>query len=149
MSRNYHAIMFAIKALAASVILTMTLLTTFALGPMIETRWFSPVSHLTVLSMEATPDGRTAMKVSFTKYRDCEYLGIAWYRGDHGGEFERVPIELRREPGDVSSPNRPVGTQIAGPWIISVPIEEIRTNSFAELSYHCNPFWVTRAEFYP
>jgi hypothetical protein len=149
MSRNQALFFAAIKGFCGAIIFVMTLFTVFAAGPLIETRFWPPVSKLQILSMTATTDGRTIIRADFTKLRDCEYVGIAWYRGTRDGNFERVPVILQREPGDQSSPDRPLGRQTAGPWIIAVPLDEIRTNSFAELFHHCHPFWMTRTEFFP
>lgn len=148
--KGHHQILLAVaKAISSAIVFLMTLYIIFTAGPAIETRYFPPVSKLTIMSMTATPDGRTLITAKFTKYRACEYLGIAWYRRDPSGGFERVAVELKRAPYDQSDPNRPVGTQIAGPWVISIPIDEIVGNSFAELFHRCHPMWDTRTEFYP
>src|SRR5690606_18819338 len=131
------------------IVFVATVQTLLIVAPAIETRWFPPVSKLTILDLRETSDGRTAIDAYFSKVRDCEYIGIAWYEGRPDGAFERVPIILLREEGDTSSPNRPVGSQRAGPWIISLSPEEVRNNSFARLSHRCNPFYITTTDFWP
>ena len=135
------------------VIIAITAITTigavYVMGPTIETRFFPVVGKLQILKMEAVNEGQTKIWAAFNKIRSCEYVGIAWFRGSRGGQFDRVPLQLLREPDDISSPNRPVGFQRSGPWIVSIPIEEIETNSFVELTHTCHPFWATITEFYP
>lgn len=149
MSPRHQWFVFFVKTFAASVIFIMTGFIVFVVGPVIETKFLPPVSKLQILSMEATPDGQTIIHAAFVKHRDCEYIGIAWYRGTRATGFERVPIILQRSPGDDSSPNRPVGYQTAGPWIVDMPMSEIKNNSFVELFHRCHAFWLTRTEFYP
>ena len=131
------------------VIIVGGLFTLFSLGPYLETRLWPPVSKLRILSIEATGSAEATIRAEFTKLRECEYVGIAWFRGSPDGSFERVPVILLRQEGDTSSPNRPTGTQRAGPWIIGVPAGELATNSFARLSHRCHPFWLTTTDFYP
>ena len=123
--------------------------TFFNMGPYLETRFWPPVSKLNVLSLTPGDDNTSVLDAEFTKRRDCEYLGISWFKALPDGKFERVPVILLRKDGDTSSPNRPVGTQRAGPWIIGVPPAELRTSSFARLSHRCHPFWLTTTDFYP
>lgn len=126
-----------------------TLYTIWMVGPSLETRFWPVVSKLQVLSVEATPDGFTKVKAGFNKLRDCEYIRIAWYAGDRSRSFEQVPVTLQRAPGDNGSPNRPLGYQRAGPWIIGITPAELKQGSFAQLSHRCHPFWTTITEFYP
>lgn len=143
------AAVFVVKVLCGVVIVLASLFTVWTVGPSLETRFFPAVSKLTVVEMHDDPAGRAVIMAEFTKLRDCEFLGLAWYRGDPAGGFERVPVILLRQPGDASSPNRPTGTQRAGPWLIGVPSSEIPGNSFARLSHRCHGFWITTTDFYP
>lgn len=140
---------FAIKVACGVIILICATFTLFTVGPAVETQFFPAVSKLRILSVSSTDMRESRVEAEFTKLRGCEYLGIAWFRGDPSGKFERVPVVLMRKDGDTSSPNRPTGTQKAGPWIIGVPPNEIGRNSFARLSHRCHPFWVTTTDFYP
>lgn len=139
-----------IKATSAAVIFFCTLVVIFTLGPAIETRYFPVVGKLEILRVDRIDDNTSAVYAAFRKLRNCDYLGMAWYRGkrDQDG-FERVALVILRQDGDESSPNRPVGYQKSGPWKVSIPAGEIRGNSFVELFHRCWMFWPTRTEFYP
>ena len=136
-------------AVCVAIAFFATLYTVWMIGPSIETRFRPVVSKLQILYLEPTDDGRTKMRVAFRKLRDCEYVGIAWYMGDRPREFERVSVVLQRDPTDTGSPNRPMGYQKAGPWIIGMPPDALKSSSFARLSHRCHPFWTTITEFYP
>lgn len=141
---------FIVKTLLGSVIIGALIFSVIHLGPVVERSYFPVVSKLRII--ELTPEPRTGharVMAEFTKFRDCEYIGIAWYRGTPAIGFERVPVILQRQVGDNSSPNRPIGTQRSGPWIIGMPIHEIDGNSFAQLFHRCHPFWLSRTDFYP
>jgi hypothetical protein len=140
----------AAVGLCAAIIFCCAVFFTFMVGPALETRLFPAVSKLQILSLVPDDEGRAVVMAQFTKFRgECEYLGIAWYKGDPAGNFERVPVILQRQEGDNSSPNRPPGTQRAGPWIIGMTPAEVRTNSFARLSHRCHLFWVSTTDFWP
>lgn len=91
---------------------------------------------------------QTTIWAYFTKLRACDYIGIAWHKLE-GKDLVRVPLQLLREPGDVSSPNRPVGSTKAGPWIVDIPMDLVKTDSYVELRHRCWPFWNSITEFYP
>jgi hypothetical protein len=137
------------KTFCAVIVVISTALTVVRWGPNVETFLWPVTEKLRILSIGADNRNRSILMVEFRKLRDCEYLGIAWFRGSRTGGFIRVPIELRREQDDASSPNRPVGVQQSGPWVVAVPPHEIEDNSFAVLYHRCNPFWVTTTDFYP
>lgn len=144
-----HLISLAVKSFSAAVIFVSTMLTIYTIGPALETRLFPVVGKLTIERMVAVDPTTTNVSAYFNKIRNCEYLGIAWYRGTRADGFERVPMIVMRQDGDDSSPNRPVGAQRSGPWQVSIPMDEIRVNSFVELKHQCHPFWPTTTEFYP
>ncbi len=121
----------------------------FLISPYLETRYWPVVGKMKIEWMVEESDSQTKLYASFTKLRNCDYLGIAWFRGNRETGFIRVPLQLMRQPGDVSSPNRPLGHQKSGPWIVDIPQGEIEKNSFVELYHQCTPFWVSRTEFYP
>jgi hypothetical protein len=140
---------FIVKAMAATTVFFSGAFTVYAVGPALETRFFPVVSKLEILSIKPTEDGRTEIKAAFRKIRECEYVGISWFVGKRPDDFQRVSLVLMREANDTSSPDRPLGYQRAGPWIIGIPIEDVRNNSFARLTHRCHPFWTTTTEFYP
>lgn len=142
-----------IKAVASAIIFACTLMSIFTLGPAVETRLFPVVSKLNLLSVEREGDN-TLVKADFTKLRPCEYIGITWFRhtlAPDGADLEqRIPVILRRDPDDTSSPNRPLGRTIAGPWeLVGVTPEQVKGESVALLYHRCHPFWTTTTEFYP
>lgn len=149
MAKNMRFLYAASVGLCAAIIFCCAIYCFFVVGPAVETAFFPAVSKLKILSIAPAEGGQAEITAEFTKLRDCEYVGIAWYHGQPSGGFERVPVILLRKEGDTSSPNRPTGTQRAGPWIIGVPPEEIAKNSFARLSHRCHPFWLTTTDFYP
>jgi hypothetical protein len=138
-----------VKAFCAAVVFAATLFTILTVAPALETRFAPVVSKLRITKVLSDGEGNSIVYAEFTKLRSCEYIGLAWFHGDPRGDFERVPVILLRKDGDNSSPNRPLGTQKAGPWIVSIPPDELRHNSFARLSHHCVPFWVTTTDFWP
>lgn len=123
--------------------------TILLIAPYIETKHWPVVSKMQIDRMVSLDYNKTEVYASFEKLRSCDYVGIAWYYGNRKTGFTRAPLELMRSSSDVSSPNRPLGRQSSGPWIVSIPMEEISKNSFVELYHKCTPFWLTRTEFYP
>lgn len=121
----------------------------FTAGPAIETRFWPVLSKLTIVEVKPLTDETSAVRAEFTKLRNCDYLGIAWYRGSEQRDFERISMTPMKEPEDTSSPNRPVGTQRAGPWRLTMPAEEVAGNSFVQVFHRCHPFWTTMTRFYP
>ena len=140
---------FIAKVFCGSVIIMGVIFSVWAVGPSLENRYFPVVSKLKIADLRADSDGNAIIMAEFTKVRNCEYLGVAWYRGSRNQGFERVPVILQRRAGDRSNPNRPLGTQRSGPWLVGMPVVEIDGNSFAELFHRCHPFWISKTDFYP
>jgi hypothetical protein len=138
-----------VKMMCGVILFFSFVFTVYAIGPALETRFFPVVSKLEILSIRPTEDGRTEVRAAFRKIRDCEYIGMSWFVGKRPDDFERVAVVLMRDPNDTSSPNRPVGYQKAGPWIIGLPIDQVKGNSFAQLVHRCHPFWTTTTDFFP
>lgn len=149
MGRQFKFVAFMVKLISGSVIFACLLLTVWTVGPTLETALFPVVSKLDVDQVTQDKEGNSVLLVSFTKLRNCEYLGISWFKGKPNGYFTRVPVTLGRAKTDESSPNRPLGHQSAGPWTIGLTNAELRDNSFAQLSHRCHPFWTTTTDFYP
>jgi hypothetical protein len=142
--------LFMVKSCLAAIIVLATIFTLWTIGPSIETARLPVVGKLEVLSVVENADHHTVIRAAFRKLRECEYIGIQWFKIEDGGQsFERVPVELLREDNDTSSPNRPVGYQKAGPWIVHVSLAEFKERSFATLTHRCHPFWSTTTNFYP
>ncbi len=138
-----------VKVFSATVIVIAVVFTFLTVGPAVETNFFPVVSKLRIVSLTQDADGNSVVQAQFTKYRDCTFIGIAWFRIYPEGDFERVPVTLLRREGDTSSPNRPLGTQRAGPWIIGLTNDELLNHSFATLSHECSPLWISTTNFYP
>lgn len=132
-----------------AITVMVVLVTIFVSFPALESRYWPVVDTMRINRIEATDDGRAVVFASFTKLRNCEYIGITWFRADALGNLQRVPVEIMRQPWDISSPNRPVGTQSAGPWVVGISEAEIRATSFVQLAHRCHPFWTTFTNFYP
>jgi hypothetical protein len=150
LDKRFHLVAFIVRAVSAAVIFASVLYTFFVVAPAIETRFFPVVGKLNILSHVTDPaTGATTLMASFTKLRDCEYVGLSWTHILPDGKQERVPIILGRKQGDTSSPNRPVGQTSAGPWVLPLSWDEIQHHSFAQLYHRCSPLWATTTEFYP
>jgi hypothetical protein len=112
----------------------------FSAGPYLETRFF-PVVRDTEIEHAERVEGGVSFFVGFTKVRQCEFLGLAWYVGN-----VRVPVNF--EPSAVNSPSsRPTGGQYAGPWLVVTQDASVRGN-VAYVYHRCHPLWVTISEFY-
>jgi hypothetical protein len=150
MSNSTKLLFGMAQGLMVFITVVSLILTLYTVGPSIETRMFPAVSKLRILSMMSGPEPHTSViQAEFTKLRNCEFLGIAWFKITPAGDFERVPVILLRKPGDNSSPNRPLGLQRAGPWQIGVDRDDIYSKSFARLTHQCHPLWPTSTEFFP
>jgi len=138
-----------VKLICGVTIIVSSLIAFYTAGPGLETKYWPVVSKLQVLTEEVFDGNSVKIRVQFTKLRDCDYIGMAWYVGVRPDDFERVAVQLMREPGDAGSPNRPLGTQRSGPWILAMTQEEFRYTSFARLEHRCHPFWTSITDFYP
>lgn len=119
----------------------------FSAGRAYEGDLLPVVGRLQIDRIERSPGG-SLIWVRFNKLRDCEFVGLAWYHGERDGVFDRARIEFRQS-GDDSAATRVTGEQRAGPWFVSIPPDEIETNSFAYLRHRCHPLWETQTPFYP
>lgn len=138
----------AITGICAAITFFAVVFIVFTVGPQLETRFWPVVSKLKILSIEEVA-GQSQLTARFTKFRNCEYIGLSWFRGRLDGNFERVRVTILRQPGDDGSPNRPPGTQTSGPWLVAIPPADLRGNSFARLSHRCHFLWLTTTDFWP
>jgi len=139
-----------IKTLLGVATAFFLLVALYTAGPELETRWAPVVAKMEIVTAVAFPNGRSEIYVRFNKLRNCKYLGMAWYAGERNVPgFRRVPFVLVPQTGEKPNPTRPVGDQIAGPWIVDMPITELKGNSFVELFHECHVLWQSRTEFYP
>lgn len=149
MSKTFSTVYWVVQVICATIIGLCTVGAFYSVGPALETTYWPVVSKMQIVHMEPAEEGWVKMRVSFTKLRDCEYVGLAWFKGTRPDDFERVAVMLQRDPSDTGSPTRPLGTQRAGPWRVAVTPEEFKYKSFAQLWHRCHPFWTTVTEFYP
>ncbi|MCW4115662.1 hypothetical protein NPA31_011875 [Aurantimonas sp. MSK8Z-1] len=141
-------LMLALKVAMGTISALCALYCFFALGPMVEARWFPVLGKLRIVQVDALSPRTSVVMTEFDKLRDCEYLGIAWYYNE-ASAFERVSMVPIRDPDDTSAPNRPTGAQRAGPWRIAMSAEAVRGKSFVQAFHRCHPFWTTVTNFYP
>lgn len=87
-------------------------------------------------------------KATFDKVRECEYLGLVWYRVLSDGRKERVVIRFPRAANDDSDRTRAEGVQRTGEWFLAMTPQEFET-SYAEVRHRCHPLWSTVTVFYP
>lgn len=141
-------LILVLQTILGAITVSVLLITVFVTMPVLETRFFPVVHKLLIDSIEPLGN-QSIVRGTFNKVRQCDYIGIAWFERNQLGGLDRVQVQTRRDINDVSSPNRPVGWQSAGPWIIAIPADELKSNSVAELSHRCHPFWTTVTHFYP
>jgi hypothetical protein len=116
-------------------------------GPAAERYLFPVVSHFEIVQID--PDGvGSRVYVRFEKYRRCEYLGMTWSQIMPDGTMQRAFLNLK-PADDMTSPTRPVGEQIAGPWYVGMSPDQIKNHSRVTLSYRCHPLWLTEADAWP
>lgn len=145
---NIHLVRILIETCAAVGIAFFLTLSIWMAGPTIEARYFPVASKLKVTDMKAHPAGTEIAAASFVKLRDCEFLGLSWFHRLQDGSIERV--SLTPDLTNRQAVSRPLGeNQIAGPWLVSLPLGEVMHNSFARIHHRCHNFWTTVSDFYP
>ena len=149
MSRHDKFLVAVMHGVLIAITVAVMLVTFFVTFPALETRHWPVVGKMRINSVELASEDRSVVYATFTKLRNCEYIGITWFHAGALGELNRVPVELYRQANDISSPNRPVGTQSAGPWVVGIPPNELRSRSCVQLAHRCHPFWTTFTNFYP
>lgn len=125
---------------------TVLLIAVFTFGPWLETTFLPVYSKFKIISMEELPDGQAKVVFRFTKLRQCEPQGAAWFFGEPGSAFRQLKVTVQN-PNPTSS--RPLGTQITYPYVMDVTVEQLADATFAEIFNRCHPFWLTRSEIYP
>lgn len=141
--------LYAVKAFVTVVVSLCAAYLFFVIGPLAESKYFPVVGKLEIITVNDAGGGKSYITAQFTKKRDCEYIGVAWYRIMPNGVLERISMITHRQEGDTSSPNRPLGKTVAGPWEVSMPHTQVRGLSVVEVFHRCHPFWTTRTPFYP
>ena len=128
----------------------LALALTPAFAPMLS-KWegeiLPVIRDVSLYDIRPDMDG-TYFKTSFDKVRDCEFIGLVWYRNDGSGVSERVPIRFPVEEGDQSDRSRAEGKQRTGEWFLRMRSDELK-DSFAEVRHRCHILWTTKTQFYP
>lgn len=129
-----------------SILFVMVLvLVVFTVGPMVETKYFPVYSKFTITNAVPTPEGLRVI-ASFTKFRNCNPQGYAWYLGDFGMGMRQLTT-IQHIP--YIPVNKPLGTQTTRPFEIKdLRIEDL-PNVSAEIYNRCHPLWITRSVIYP
>jgi hypothetical protein len=136
---------------AMSLAFIIAIVTVFALSPALarlEPMLF-PVTTRLEIRQEAVriEDGIIEFYVKFDKKRQCDFLGIAWYRGD-----ERLVLKFEAS-SSLSPATRIVGPQFTGPWQLSAPsgFAPLTTmkGTKARVLHRCHPIWTTITQIYP
>lgn len=135
---------FGIHTAGVAVLITAF----FVVGPWLETKWYPVYSKFTIIRMEKVGDTQSRVVFRFTKLRQCEPQGSAWFFGEPGAFFRQIRTTIERPKG-VDSVIRPLGTHISNPYVMDVSVEQIASATYAEIYSRCHPFWLTRSVIYP
>lgn len=129
------------------IIAIVMLMVFFAFGPAVESRFFPVYSRFRLISAEATERGSTMAVFEFTKFRNCDPQGYAFFNGELGQAFYQVTTRVSATP---DARARPLGTQQSYPYeFVGITPEELRETVFAEIYSHCHALWLTRTKVYP
>ena len=120
------------------------ILAIFTIGPMVETRYFPVYSKFRIIETVAKEKG-LEVTARFTKFRNCDPQGFAWFIGDFKGLMQ-LPVRSIVLPGTV---HRPLGTQLTAPFLVQGLAAEDLQYLYAETYHHCHPLWITRSVIYP
>lgn len=134
-----------IRWVSAVFIVIFTVTIVLQLGPLVETSLFPVVSKAQLTSIVPTADGKgSVIQVQFTRLRNCEYLGLAWYQLTMEGGAVRVPISI-------GQPLQPAIKQVvtSGPWVIPIPPSQLHDHSYAVVFHRCHVLWLSTTNFYP
>lgn len=121
----------------------LTFLLTAWVGPAVETRFF-PVYSKFVVEEVRVVEGGTMARFRFTKYRECNARGWAWFIGDFGAISRQVEVRPTDDPII-----RPMGESVSNPYFIAAAPEQVRDQMHAEIYSRCHPLWLTRSVVYP
>lgn len=123
---------------AATFVVFLPLL--FNLSHWAETT-FRPVIVDPHVTYEPLPDGGVSVKLSYTKVRDCEFLGISWYRGP-----VRLIVDDSVDKNFMPRSSLP-GPVVRGPWVVQGI--EMLEGTRAAIWHKCHPLWPLYNRLYP
>lgn len=125
----------------------MSLILLHSFGPAlgrIEGKFWPVVRAAQITSV--TDDGLTSVFEGTTdKIRDCDFISIRWFVGQHDGAA-RSDAQLLILERDKLRPISPFGF---GPWAVRLSEADLRGNSFAEVQHDCHMLFPTVTRFYP
>jgi hypothetical protein len=131
--------------LVEGLVVLVLIMVTWTVGPWIETTYFPVYSKFSVVEVKPHIEG-LELTLRFTKLRNCDPQGFAWYVGDLGPGKRELPI-ARSQP--YSTVHRPLGTQMTQPLVVrGLRIEDL-PQLYAEVYNRCHPLWITRSIIYP
>lgn len=132
---------------ALNVIVAMLMMMTFFFfGPIIESKFWPVYSRFTAVEVKDVPERGVSATFQFTKLRNCDPQGYAWYNGELGNSFRQlnirsIPQVTRRSP---------LGTQLTSPIVLEgVTVPELTTSVFAIVYSRCHPLWISESLVYP
>lgn len=127
-------------------VLLIAVMAIFTFGPLLETKFFPVYSKFQLINATASDKG-TSAQFMFTKFRNCDPQGWAFFNGELGQAFYQIPVNIHGGP-DVRI--RPLGTQQSYVYEFhNVTPEQLASTVFAEIYSHCHPLWLTRSIVYP
>ena len=138
-----------LTGLATGLVLTILLFSLFILFPRIsyyEGEYF-PVTGNVTLQILAEDDKGVYVRANFDKIRNCEFIGLNWFRFSPKGALIRVPLKFL-DDGEGPVISRPVGKQEGVRWFIGVTGAELPV-TLAEAKHRCHPLWQTTTQFWP
>lgn len=127
------------------MMMSLILLHTFgpALGR-IEGNFYPVVRGTKIVTV--TDDGLTSVFEGTTeKVRDCDFVSIRWFVGQHDGPNRSDAQLLILERDKL----RPASAFEFGPWAVRLSEADLRQNSFAEVFHDCHMLFPTVTRFYP
>lgn len=140
--RLFNAAFYVSMAVVAYVML-------FTVGRSVETAMFPVFSYFRIASVQEIEPNVIRLQVSFTKDRDCEPGGYAWYAGQRGGTFRELGVRTIPPEGNQTG-IRPLGAgQVSRPFDLLISADEFEAGIFADVYSRCHPLWLSRSEVYP
>lgn len=132
------------RILGSLIVVMVSVMLVLWVGPAAETRFFPVYSRFDVVSAEPA-EGGTIATFKFTKYRDCEARGWAWYIGEFGALARQV--EIKNVQG--VSKRRKLGPTTSLPYLIAAEPDQVRSEMHAEILSYCHPLWLSRSVVRP
>ena len=68
-------------------------------SPPLEAKYWPVVSPITITRAEPVDADHTRVWVRFEKLRECQPVGVYWYRGRRGGPFDQIGFVVERPGG--------------------------------------------------